>query len=196
MIELTRLIKTGGPLTKRISLDAAGKTISDGSACVMSRGQARRVQLRDLQSFADLISSLEPHEAIALGALRADLPDQTDIVTHDKLRELNGAAAPHLIARTAEHIQYQAGREAFALIDFDRKGMPPQVATRTGTVDAVWAALVSIVPEMAACGRVVRASTSAGLKRSDTGDDLPLTVSWFPNHGEDGKPAIDGEAQA
>ena len=42
-IELTRLTKAGGPLTKQISLAADGTSIQDKSACVMVRGTAERV---------------------------------------------------------------------------------------------------------------------------------------------------------
>jgi hypothetical protein len=42
-IEITALTKAGGPLTKRICLSDDGKLISDGSACIMSRGGARRI---------------------------------------------------------------------------------------------------------------------------------------------------------
>jgi hypothetical protein len=37
--ELTLLTKAGGPLTKRIALDAAGRVASDGAACVMAEGR-------------------------------------------------------------------------------------------------------------------------------------------------------------
>ncbi len=67
--EIVSFAKTGGPLTKRISLSPEGKVISNGSACVMSHGQACRVRLGDLDAFAVLITELHRTEAIALGAL-------------------------------------------------------------------------------------------------------------------------------
>ncbi len=51
MTELTIFAKSGGPLTKRITLLPDGTLKSDGSACVMSFGQARRVAI---ESVADL----------------------------------------------------------------------------------------------------------------------------------------------
>jgi hypothetical protein len=54
----------------------------------MSRGTARRVAVADIQQFAALIGELPPNEALALGALRAGLPDQVKVVTKAKL--LNG----------------------------------------------------------------------------------------------------------
>jgi hypothetical protein len=73
-VEITVFVKSGGPLTKRIRLAADGSLASDGSACVMSRGSARRVQIADVGELATLIDRLQSNEALALGALRSDLP--------------------------------------------------------------------------------------------------------------------------
>lgn len=74
LIEITGFVKIGGPLTKRISLSPDGGLRSDGSACVMSRGVARRLRFKTLSKFADFISSLDSTRAIALGAMRLGLP--------------------------------------------------------------------------------------------------------------------------
>jgi hypothetical protein len=71
-IEITLLAKAGGPLTKRISLAVDGSLKSDGSACLMWRGVARRARFSDLYAFADCIGNLAQHEAVALGSLRLD----------------------------------------------------------------------------------------------------------------------------
>ena len=42
---------------------------------------------------AAMIASLEPHEAIALGALRHDLPDEVEITTKDRLEAMRTARA-------------------------------------------------------------------------------------------------------
>ena len=173
MIEVTRLSKIGGPLTKRISLTPDGTLLSDGSACVMSRGHARRERLDCLEAFAALIQGLAPHEAIALGSLRSDLPDQVDVTTQDRLAKLNGTAPPDLIARTSGHIAYEPGHSAFALIDIDTKAMPPDVRARIKDAGGFWSALVSVLPELAAVGRIVRRSTTTGISRLDTGEALP-----------------------
>jgi hypothetical protein len=41
MTEFTIFAKSGGPLTKRISLAPDGSVKSDGAACVMAHGAAR-----------------------------------------------------------------------------------------------------------------------------------------------------------
>ena len=53
-MQVTIIAKSGGPLTKRISLAADGSLTSDGSACVMSRGTAKRFTFSGVEQFADL----------------------------------------------------------------------------------------------------------------------------------------------
>ena len=122
--EIAIFAKSGGPLTKRISLAADGSLKSDGSACVMARGTARRVRIIGAGDFGALIEQLQVNEAITLGALRVGLADPVQVVTKQKL---NGA--PNVIARTGADIVYRKG-PALALLDFDTKGMPRDVAPR------------------------------------------------------------------
>src|SRR5258708_11827283 len=169
-IEITLLAKAGGLLSKRISLAADGSLKSDGSACLMGRGDARRVRFSDLYAFAECIGKLAQHQAVALGALRLDLPGKVEINTKHKLEKLNGAARPDLIARTGGHIAYRTGQPALALLDFDIKGMPRDVAALLKELGGYWPALVSVLPELASAARVTRSSTSAGIYRTDTGE--------------------------
>lgn len=100
MIELTLVTKADGPLTKRISLIPSGTVISDGSACIMARGSAKRVRLPDCRAFAEMLDRLAPNEALTLGSLYPDLPERVEITTKARLDALNGAAHPGIIART------------------------------------------------------------------------------------------------
>jgi hypothetical protein len=170
-LEVTRLTSLGGPLTKRISL-VNGLLRSDGSACIMTSGIAQRVQLAGVADLAKLIRRLKPNEAIALGALRSDLPGRVTITTKDRLTRLNGNATPELIARTTRHFAYAHGEPAFALIDIDNKGMPRDVRARIDALGGYWSAIVSVVEELAEVARVIRPSTSAGLFRTDTQEQL------------------------
>ena len=79
--EITTFTKSGGAPRGTVSLTTDGKLLSDGSACVMTRGTARRTMLADLQAFADHITGLSTDQAIALGALRADLA--ANVPDHD-----------------------------------------------------------------------------------------------------------------
>jgi len=170
-IEITGLASSSGPLTKRISL-ADGKLFSDGSACVMSRGTARRVRLGGVADFADLIGRMPSNEAIALGSLRPDLPDKVEIMTARRLTEANGTAPPFAISRTAAHIGYAPQAPALALLDFDTKGMPEAVADRLAAHGGFWPALETVAPDLAHAARVVRRSTSSGIARGDTGEAM------------------------
>ena len=169
--EITVFTKFGGPLTKRISLAKNGSVKSDGSACVMSRGTARRVQIEGVKHLAEQIVSLNSEQAIALGTLPTNLPDEVEITTKAKL--LNGVARPNVIARTADAIVYCKGKPAFALIDTDSKGMPAAVEATINELGGYWPALLSVLPELRNVARVTRRSTSSGLSRSDTGEPLP-----------------------
>ena len=164
--EITVFEKVGGILSKNISLRADGTINADGSACVMSRGKAHRAKVADVHALAALIEQLKPYQAIALGVIRDGLPDEVKIVTKDKL---NGVTQPNVIARSSDYIVYRPRRQAFALIDFDSKGMPRKVAARIKKIGGLWPALLSVMPELADVARVVRRSTSAGLFNRDTG---------------------------
>jgi hypothetical protein len=168
--EIVCFTKSGGPLTKRIYLTEDGLPKSDGSACVMSRGVAQRFEISGAARLSCLLEQLHSTQAIALGTLRAGLPDKTEIATK---RALNGSTRPDVIARTGANIIYRPGQSAFALIDFDTKGMPAHVAARLDQLGGCWPALLSIVPGLSTVARVTRASTSAGLYRMDTGEMVP-----------------------
>ena len=64
-IEITVFSKDHGPLTKRISLGADGKIVSDGSACMMASGKAQRARLPGIDdNFAELIARLKSHQGL------------------------------------------------------------------------------------------------------------------------------------
>jgi hypothetical protein len=140
---ITVFTKVGGPLTKRISLDANGTLKGDGSACLMTRGTAQRVQIGGVSDLAALIEQLEPSQAIALGALRPDLPDAVQVVTKLKL---NGHS--DTIARTGSNIVFQPAQPAFALLDHDTKGMPDEVAAEMHRRGGFWPTLLTVLPEL------------------------------------------------
>src|SRR5215472_2236257 len=167
-LEVTVFSKHGGSLTKRISLNPDGTVISDGSACVMSRGRAWRLKLSCAQQLADLIASLTSSEAITLGALREDLPDKVQVVSNHRLRGGSG-----VIARTEDFICFRPGAPAFTLADHDTKGMPAELRARIDELGGFWPALISVLPALKNVARVTRRSTSAVLSRSDTGERIP-----------------------
>ena len=168
-IKLTRLTKDDGPLTKQIYLAPDGTLVKDGSACVMARGTAERVRVAGVVALGALIEGLTPSQALALGTLRADLPDKVEVAT--KKRLANGAARPDVIARTGSNIVYRG--PAFALLDFDSKAMPAGAAAELRQRGGFWPSLLTVLPSLGNVARVTRSSTSAGLSRADTGAAIP-----------------------
>jgi hypothetical protein len=144
--EITVFAKSGGPLTKRISLSADGSLKNDSSACLMASGSARRCRFTNIHEFADGINRLSSSEALSLGALPHGLDDPVAVETKHKR---NGSARPNIIARTQDYIRYRPGQPALALLDFDLKGMSPKVAAAIAARGGFWGAVMSVIPEMA-----------------------------------------------
>jgi hypothetical protein len=161
------LIKKSGPnpiMSKRIFLDEQRKVCSDGSQCLMAQGTATRATAETAAELAQHIMACGTDQAIALGVLRADLPNRAQITTSAKWKDNHGA-----ITRSRDFIDYRPGAPAWALIDFDTKGMPPNVAASIEAGGDMWNALLTVAPGQQRAARVSRASTSSGLFRTDTG---------------------------
>jgi hypothetical protein len=164
------LIKKSGPnavMSKRIFLNAQGEVTSDGSQCLMAQGTATRAAAETAVDLAKHIMACGTDQAIALGAMRADLSNSAKITTRIKLQDNPGA-----ITRTRDFIDYRPGGPGWALIDFDTKGMPADVAASVEAAGGVWRALLKVAPGLERAARVSRPSTSSGLYRSDTGTQL------------------------
>jgi hypothetical protein len=155
-------------MSKHISLTNDGKLHSDGSKCLMVTGAAARAFARTASDMAGIVASCRSDQAIALGALRKDLSDPVQVTTKDRLDQNPGA-----IARAQGFIDYRPGIPAWALIDFDTKGMTREVSDRIDAAGGIWNALLTVAPELANAARVSRASTSAGLFRTDTAEPIP-----------------------
>lgn len=171
--EITTLLKQDGPLTKRIYL-SDGKPISDGSDCRMSTGVAGRKNITTMKELSDWLTCLESTEAIALGVLRDGLPELVEIITKDRI----DPTKPDIVARTVNNFVYRANVPAAALLDHDQKGMTPKVAARLNEMGGFEEAIKQIIGGFDGIAYLSRASTSAGLSRSDTGEEF---------HGSGGK---------
>ena len=170
--EITVFDKDSGPLSKRISLKPDG-TLKKDALGTMARGRACRMSFTKLEAFAECVGALSPNQAIALGAMRQGLPDDVEITSEAKLKRLNGVVRPDLIARVGRNFIFQKDQPAVALIDYNSKGMPPDVRARLDAAGGFWSALISVMPVLNDTARVVRRSTSAGIYRADTGAQLP-----------------------
>jgi hypothetical protein len=164
------LIQKSGPsavVSKRIFLDEQGNVCSDGSQCLMAQGIATRATAETAVDLAKHITACGPDQAITLGALRPDLPNTAKITIPAKLKDDPGA-----ITRSREFINYCPREPAWALIDFDTKGMPATVLACIETAGSMWNALLTVAPGLQRATRVSRASTSSGLYRPDTGTQV------------------------
>jgi hypothetical protein len=170
VLQITLITKGDVPplMSKRISLDGDGKLKSDGSECRMATGTAARAFAGTASDLARIIQSCGSHQAISLGTLREDLSSPVNVTTKARLDQ-----NPVAIARARGFIGYRPGCPAFALIDFDSKGMPKEVSDRIDAVGGMWKALLTVARELANAARVSRASTSSGLYRTDTGAPIP-----------------------
>jgi hypothetical protein len=168
-VTLTRFTNANDEtLTKKLSVAPDNSLLSDGSAMVMNRGTGDRVVVHGVAGLGALIEQLKPSQALALGALRADLPDKVSVTTIKKLR--NGTPRLDLITRTNDNLVYLG--PAFTLLDYDSKGLPPAVAAELTRLGGFWGALQTVLPAFNGVANLTRCSTSAGLSRSDTGAEI------------------------
>jgi hypothetical protein len=167
--EITVFQKSGGILSKHLWLNSStGKPISDGSACLMSTGTARRVEIINVAAFADLINRFGSDEALALGRLKDGLSSKVNVVTADKL---NGAFADaNTIARTKEYFNFTPDNGGIALFDFDPKGISEAVKRAVNARGNLLGALCAVLPALETTALVIRPSTSSGLYNSRTGE--------------------------
>jgi hypothetical protein len=166
--EITVFKKIGGPLTKRLAL-RDNKIVNDSSACFMTNGTAHRVKIDNVQAFADLINNFALNQAYSLGRLKEGVPDGAKVVVADELKDENDAS---VIARTKKYLVFKEGEPGFVLLDIDVKGMPDTVKRGIEECGVIWGALCTVLPELKTVARVERASTSSGLRNSETGQPV------------------------
>ena len=168
--EITVFEKSGGPLTKRISL-LDGKIVNDSSACRMANGHARRVKIDDMQDLADLINSFRSERSLCAGpAQRRTVRSSASRSFEDKL---NGAGDPSIIARTLDYLTFTEGEPGLVLLDADFKGMSEKAAHRMEECGDFWGALCEVLPALESVACVERTSTSSGLHNIETGESFP-----------------------
>ena len=152
------LFATDGPtLSKRFTLGTDGRLVKDGSACVMSSGMATRRVVNTAAGLAKGINTCRPQHALCVGRFADPAIEKVKIVSV-------GWETPGAITRTKENFEFADG-PGWCLIDADG----------VGAAD-VFGALCGVVPELAQTERVLRTSTSFGLRNA-------LTEEPFPSSG-------------
>jgi len=127
-------------------------------------GFAETVRADKLEDFRDIIENLMPNQAIALGRL-ARPHVQLPLTTKAKLRS-------GTIARTKNFFKHPESA-GYVLADIDTKDLPPSIVEKMAgrpILDVVY----EVLPELQATARLVRASSSAGI-RHPNGTERPAT---------------------
>lgn len=156
-------------ISKHIELvdDGKGgtKPVSDGSPCAMSSGFAERYVFSTVTEVASLMTHMPPYMALAIGRMRSDIGLSAPVVAEWMLDRAPAGS----IARTKKYLGYRASAPALMLVDFDMKGMPKEVEKRLEELGGFEAAMRLLIKGLDGVGRIVRASTSAGLYNLATG---------------------------
>jgi hypothetical protein len=166
-VEITRLVKDHGPLTKRVHLAQDGTIAIDSTDCRMSRGIMHRTSLPEWRDFAAVIEETPNNVAYALGTMRADLPASIHLVAKAEPQ----SEKPGFATRTRGTIHYR-DEPGLVLLDFDTKGMPEDVRARLRSLGGFCAAIEAVCAGIALAGYIRRKSTSAGIFHSETARDV------------------------
>ena len=83
---------------------------------------------------------------------------------------LLSSASEGTIARSLDFLEFKPAAPAFMLLDIDRKGMPQAVADRIDVAGGVVQLLTELFPALMKGARVERASTSAGIVNTASGE--------------------------
>lgn len=152
---VTVLTSSHGPIVKHFRLVEGAVEIKP--AAQIHRGQAQTFAVEGPASLLRLIDSLAPNQALSLGRL-------------EQVGERRPLASQHSrrsgeIARTKEFFVWNNG-PACMLLDVDTKGLPETVLNRVAGRDLA-DVIMDIVPEIATAPKLIKASSSAGIRMPD-----------------------------
>jgi hypothetical protein len=170
-VELTKITKDSGAVTKLIHLNPDGSIGNDSSRCAIGKGRMTRLHLPDWRDFKEMLEATPRNTAYALGVMRPGLPDSVPLV----MKRDPQSAKPGFATRTAETILYREGRLGPVLLDHDTKGMPPDILARLQECGGFRGALETVCAGLAGAGYIHRRSTSAGIFNAATGEPYGLS---------------------
>jgi hypothetical protein len=151
-------------LSKRLALED-GSLVSRPSP-KMTSGRAIRVRISGAADLAKVIETPHNNKMLTLGRMTDNRGDIVDVLTKEEMASSKSTTTA--IARTRKYLKYPPGKMGVVLLDFDTDGMPPELRGRD-----YWEMICDVVPGLRNAERLVRASTSAGLYRTDTGGKTP-----------------------
>jgi hypothetical protein len=134
-------------------------------------------------ALAALILDLGSHEALVLGDHVAE-PDRVEITKAERADPSKGR-----YGRTLETFRFRDGEPAVLLLDYDQKGISDSARALIESSGGFEGAITSLIPTYPTLARVTRASTSAGLRNEETGENFPGNggqhVYLFAQNGAD-----------
>jgi hypothetical protein len=173
-VELTELLKPGGGIiSKRITLGEDGRPKSDGSACRLVAGIARRKRMNGgdpAGALRDFLNVMTSQTALALGRMNDGIDDECRVVSRRQLADCD--AGEPVITRTLDNFGWPK-QPGWALADYDSKGMPEPVQERLAELGGFEGALRHLIHGFDDAAHVVRASTSSGIFNAETGEQFP-----------------------
>jgi hypothetical protein len=169
-IEITVFTSSSGALSKSLELDDIGSLRKCKDVSHMSAGTACRTRIHSLDQFQTILDTLAAHQAIAVGTMRADLPDTCNVTT---VHNLTPYSPTDLIARSQEYFGFRPEKPALLLIDVDTKGIPAPIKALIDENGGYVATIGKVLPDLMRSGYVYRCSTSSNLYNSDTGASPP-----------------------
>lgn len=145
-------------LSKSYVLGADGRLVKDGSASLLRSGRARLVSVPTAASLAAVITACARNQAFLYSRFSDPNLQETGIGT-------TGRVEVDHISRTEKNFTFADG-PGWCPVDIDEFDGDPLAALRT------------VMPELASCAYVLRASTSAGIYDDDTLAPLTPSNKW------------------
>ncbi|MCG5531284.1 hypothetical protein LRD18_10495 [Halorhodospira halochloris] len=142
-------------LSKSYRLDSEASLVQEPGGH-LARGNYRRVDINGPNELAELITKMEPSEALCFGVAATS---EAPIATQDLVKEGE-------IARTRDYLDWPAG-PGWLLVDYDKPENEPPLSG-----DELWNSLISVWPDLADAPAVIGPSGSSYIYNIFTGEQL------------------------
>jgi hypothetical protein len=153
-----------GLAAKDISLAEDGKSLKKRAACQIYEGTFGTYCAENMQEIADIRAGLAPNEALVYGV---PVIREGRLVTQKALRT---NPAPDTIARDREHFGFPEGEVCILMLDYD-------LTSPRGWQD-LDAELCEVCPPIRDVERMWEPSSSAYIRRKDTGEEITGARGW------------------